>query len=135
MAAVLLDQPYDTFEVPTVPARPHHPAGSHRQPHPRSARRRVSAVHRRRRLLAVLIGLGIVLTVARAGSALERGSLAPSERSPHVRTIVVQPGDSLWSLAHELAPERDPREVVDALVEARGTSSIAPGETVSWLEN
>jgi hypothetical protein len=95
----------------------------------------VSAVHRRRRLFAVLIGLGIVLTVARAGSALDRGSLAPSERSPHVRTVVVQPGDSLWSIAHDLAPARDPREVVDALVEARGTSAIAPGETVSWLEN
>ena len=83
----------------------------------------------------MLIGLGLVLTVARAGAALEGGSLATPERLPHVRTIVVQPGDSLWSLAHELAPERDPRSVVDALVEARGTSTLAPGETVTWLEN
>src|SRR4051812_47967529 len=135
MTAVLLDQPTSPHSPSLSFTRPYHPAGPHRQSHPRSARRRVSAVHRRRRLLAVLIGLGLVLTVARAGAALDRGTLTPSERLPHVRTVVVQPGDSLWTIAHDLAPERDTREVVDALVEARGTSPIAPGETVTWLEN
>ena len=131
MAAVLLDQPYSTVPTPAAATRP----AANRQPRPRPARRLASAIHRRRRLLAVLIGLGLVLTVARAGAALEGGSLATPERLPHVRTIVVQPGDSLWSIAHELAPEHDPRSVVDAMVEARGTSTLAPGETVTWLEN
>jgi hypothetical protein len=39
----------------------------------------------------------------------------------------------LWSIAERLAPERDPREVVDALVQARGSSTIVPGETLTWL--
>jgi hypothetical protein len=117
-----------------LPARPHHhPAGAHRQPRPRRACRPARAVLRRRRFLAALVGLGLVLTVARAGVALDGPSPVAPERLPHVRTVVVQPGDSLWSIAHELAPERDPRAVVDALVEARGTTAIAPGETLTWL--
>ncbi len=103
-----------------------------RQPRPRVSSRTESAVFRRRRLIAAILGLGIVLTAARAGAALG-GTLASPARLPHVRTVVVQPGDTLWSLAHELAPERDPRGVVDALVEARGTADIAPGETLTWL--
>jgi hypothetical protein len=93
-----------------------------------------AAVFRRRRLLAVVLGLGLSLTVARAGSALE-GSFAAPGHVPHVRTVVVQPGDTLWSLAQKLAPGQDPRGVVDALVQARGTSSVQPGETLTWVPN
>ena len=125
MAAALLEP------FPIDPVRPHHPAGPHRQPRPRSARRAAPAVFRRRRLLAALAGLGLVLTVARAGAALEGSSLATPERLPHVRSVVVEPGDSLWSVARRLAPERDPRIVVDAMVDARGTTTVSPGETIA----
>ncbi len=131
MAAALLEP------FPIDPARPHHhPAGPRRQPrYPRPARRPARAVFRRRRLFAALAGLGLVLTVARAGAALEGSSLASPERLPHVRTVVVAPGDSLWSLAARLAPGNDPRSVVDAIVGARGTSTVSPGETISWRES
>jgi hypothetical protein len=131
MAAVL---EYDPFVA--MPARPRHPAGAYRQPRPRSARRPGPAVFRRRRVLAALAGLGLVLTVARAGAALEGSSLATPERLPHVRSVVVQPGDSVWSIAQQLAPERDPRVVVDAIVAARdGRSTVTPGETINWLDS
>ena len=130
MAAALLEP------FPIDPARPHHhPAGPRRQPHPRPARRPARAVFRRRRLFAALAGLGLVLTVARAGAALEGSSLASPQRLPHVRTVVVAPGDSLWSLATRLAPQRDPRSVVDAIAHARGTSTLSPGETITWRES
>ena len=130
MAAALLEP------FPIDPARPHHhPAGPRRQPHPRPARRPARAVFRRRRLFAALAGLGLVLTVARAGAALEGSSLASPRRLPHVRTVVVAPGDSLWSLATRLAPQRDPRSVVDAIAHARGTSTLSPGETITWRES
>src|SRR5437660_4783818 len=130
MAAALLEP------SPIDPARPHHPpAGPRRQPHPRPARRPARAVFRRRRLFAALAGLGLVLTVARAGAALEGSSLASPERLPHVRTVLVAPGDSLWSLATRLAPQRDPRSVVDAIAHARGTSTLSPGETITWRES
>jgi Tfp pilus assembly protein FimV len=31
---------------------------------------------------------------------------------------VVEPGDTLWSIARRVAPGRDPRPVVDGLIEA-----------------
>ncbi len=131
MAAALLEP------FPIDPARPyHHPVEPHRQPRPRRVdRRRGRAVFRRRRFLAALAGLGLVLTVARAGAALEGSSLASPERLPHVRTVVVEPGDSLWSLAGRLAPGRDPRPVVDAIVDARGTTTVNPGETITWRDS
>jgi hypothetical protein len=72
--------------------------------------------------------------VARAGVALEGPPLETPERLPHVRTVVVQPGDTLWSLAPRLAPERDPRAVVDAVADARGGATLVPGETITWLD-
>src|SRR5262249_13253308 len=129
MAAVLQ---LDTFPVSARP--PHHRAGAYRQPSLRPARRPGRAVLRRRRLIAALAGLGLVPTVARAGAAFEGSTLATPERLPHVRSVVVQPGDSLWSIARELAPGRDPRAVVDAFVKARGTAAVEPGETLTWLE-
>ena len=44
----------------------------------------------------------------------------------HIR--VARPGDTFWALAQELAPDRDPRPVVDALVVANGGSSIQVGQ-------
>src|SRR3954466_16069571 len=141
MAAALLEprepiaiEPIATDPIAIEPARPdHHPAGPSRQPRPRSARRPAPAVYRRRRLCAALGGPGLVLTVARAGVALEGRSLATPGRLPHVRTVVVEPGDSLWSIAGRIAPGSDPRAVVDAIAEARGgTTAVAPGETITW---
>jgi hypothetical protein len=43
---------------------------------------------------------------------------------------VVAAGDSLWSIAEELAPGEDPRPMVDALSEARDGAPLIPGETI-----
>jgi Tfp pilus assembly protein FimV len=40
------------------------------------------------------------------------------ERPARQVTYVVEPGDTLWSIARRVAPGHDPRPVVDALVEA-----------------
>jgi hypothetical protein len=90
-------------------------------------------VYRRRRFVAVTIGIGLVVVAGQASAALGGSSLAPVERRPQVATVVVEPGDTLWSIAERLAPGSDPREVVDALVEARGTAAVVPGETLTWL--
>jgi nucleoid-associated protein YgaU len=90
--------------------------------------------------------LGLVLTVARAGGALEGSSLATPERLPHVRTVVVEPGDSLWSIASEVTsppggPAADERVVgrywrrlVEAnraqLVDPDNADLLVPGQ---WL--
>lgn len=41
---------------------------------------------------------------------------------------VVQPGDSLWSIASQLAPGDDPRPLVDELARRNGGTIIAAGQ-------
>ena len=107
MAAVLQLEPRlrvrtrfpDRSRFPGRPGRRLRLIESDRQHRPRPARSHQRAVYRRRRVLAALVGLGLVLTVARAGAALGGSSLATPERLPHVQHVVVEPGDTLWSIA------------------------------------
>ena len=93
---------------------------------------RVSAVTFRRRRVGVLLGVVAVLFMAgQAGAALGGASAAPG-RAPAVHRYVVRAGDSLWSAANRLAPDQDPRAVVDALVSARGNGPLMPGEVLRW---
>ncbi|GIU90011.1 MAG: hypothetical protein KatS3mg010_1110 [Acidimicrobiia bacterium] len=134
MAAVVSLSTFDGMHPRPHAGRPGRPAGV-RRPSPVRARRshRAAAVYRRRRLVAAALGLGVVLAAGHAGAALGGDSLAPVERRPQVVTVVVEPGDTLWSIARRVAPDRDPREVVDALVAARGTAAVVPGEAITWL--
>jgi LysM repeat protein len=46
---------------------------------------------------------------------------------------VVQPGETLWSIAQGHAPARDPREVIYAIVELNGLDDepLVPGQTLA----
>jgi hypothetical protein len=103
-----------------------------RQPSPRAARSHGAAVYWRRRLFAAALGLGVLLTAAHAGAALGGTTTTAPERSPHVQQVVVHEGDTLWTIAERLAPNSDPRGVVDSLVSARGSSAVQPGEIIRW---
>jgi LysM domain len=135
MAAVLQLEPRFPddfgFASPGEPVRRLRLIEPNRQPRPRPARRHQRAVYRRRRVLAALVGLGLVLTIARAGTALGGSALATPERLPHVQTVVVQPGDTLWSIAQRAVPGHDVRPVVDAMARALGTTTVVAGELVS----
>jgi len=125
------------FEPTVLPraARQGRPAGTPRQDLHRTSSRsnRTAAVYRRRRFAAAAIVVGAVLAVGHAGVALGGTSLAAPDARPRVVSHVVEPGDTLWSVAEELAPGTDPRPVVDALIDARGDAPLVPGETVTWL--
>lgn len=86
-----------------------------------------SAVYRRRRLavVAVVVGLalGLVLFVRHADA-----TPTPEGRLAESTTIVVQPGDSLWSLAATLAPDGDLRALVSELETIAGGSVLQPGQ-------
>jgi len=134
MAAVLQLEPrFIDPESDPVPVRRLRLIETDRQYHPRSARSsHQRAVYRRRRVLATLIGLGLVLVIARAGVMFGGSALATPERLPHVSQVVVQPGDTLWSLAARVAaPGQDVRPIVDAMERTLGTSTVFAGETVS----
>ncbi len=67
----------------------------------------------RARVLAIVLVVAAFLLVA---PGLARGD--GPERPAQQVTYVVEPGDTLWSIARRVAPGHDPRPLVDALVEA-----------------
>jgi hypothetical protein len=104
---------------------------------PRAAVRRsprtTPATYRRRRIVAVLVALAVVVAVGRVGVTLGGSPLVTPERPPASQPAgahVVQPGDSLWSIAQALAPGEDPRPLVDELSRERGNAPLRPGEVI-----
>jgi Tfp pilus assembly protein FimV len=51
----------------------------------------------------------------------------PGLSQPVGQTYVVRPGDTLWSIAAAIAPDSDPRPVVDALRDANGGPNLQVG--------
>lgn len=82
---------------------------------------------------ARLHGLGrwLVLTLATVAASVVLAKAVAGGTAP-VEHIVVQPGDSLWSIAAAHYPGDDPRERVDAIERLNGLSgpTIETGETL-----
>ena len=89
-----------------------------------------AAVFWRRRVAALVLGVGLGAVGSEAASAVVSGvSRVSAPASIH---YVVRPGDTLWSIARTVAPHEDPRAVVDLLQEAHGSSMIRPGDVIEW---
>ncbi|HMF03858.1 MAG TPA: LysM domain-containing protein [Acidimicrobiia bacterium] len=126
MAAVMTSprfemEPAVTRTVRRVPPRPV----------ARRGHRASSATYWRRRVAALAVGVAALVMVGKAGVALGGSPLAVPERRPATTPYVVQPGDSLWSIAARLEPGRDPRPLVDALAGSRGGAPLVPGEVIT----
>ena len=105
-----------------------------------------ATIFRRRRLLALVVSTlvvaGLVASVdyltslsgpdgtpapldarpADSGAAIEARGLAAAG------AYVVQPGDTFWSIAAEVAPGEDPRPIVDRLRAANGGDALQAGD-------
>ncbi len=95
------------------------------------ARPRVSPAVYRRRRVAVLGALLVVLAFASLALQLLAARPAPggADARPVARvSVVVAPGDTVWSIASSLDPEADPRPIVDAIVAANGGPSLVAGQ-------
>lgn len=98
-------------------------------------RTRLRATARGRRVLAALTALLAAATLCAAilagGAALASDDVAAPAGS--FVTVTVQPGDSLWSIAADVAPAADPRDVVDEIVRlnALDGGSIVPGQQLA----
>ncbi|MFE6997748.1 LysM peptidoglycan-binding domain-containing protein [Microbacterium sp. NPDC057659] len=77
---------------------------------------RLRMTRRGRRVLSALVATPVAIGIAYAGIA-GGSALASGERTAPVdfETVMVMPGDTLWSIAGEVAPGADPRDVVDEI--------------------
>jgi nucleoid-associated protein YgaU len=100
-----------------------------------------TTVYLRRRLLAGVVALAIVLAVmVGAGNVLANRGGAPASTSA-VRpasvtavaggTYLVQPGDTLWSIAAAVHGGAAPVEYVDTLVALNGGAALQVGQVIS----
>ncbi|GAB3600768.1 LysM peptidoglycan-binding domain-containing protein [Microbacterium tumbae] len=62
-------------------------------------------------LAALPLAVGLAFAALSGGSAYAGGE----EVTASFETVTVMPGDTLWSIAEEIAPGADPREVVHAI--------------------
>ncbi|HWS50423.1 MAG TPA: LysM peptidoglycan-binding domain-containing protein [Microbacterium sp.] len=83
---------------------------------PAGSSTRLRLTVRGRRVLAALVSLplaaGITFAAISGGSAIAAGGDAPGSETASFETVTVMPGDTLWSIAVDVAPEADPREVI-----------------------
>jgi Tfp pilus assembly protein FimV len=85
---------------------------------------------RRRRLVVLLAAVALAFAVAGAAQVVSGVAVEESPRPESISggEYVVQPGDTLWSIAARLAPDDDPRAVVDALRAANGGADLQVGD-------
>jgi LysM repeat protein len=86
------------------------------------------AVYRRRRIGAAV---ALVALVAVAYLAVTSAAAAPAGSPAAASAYVVQPGDTLWSIARRLQPSGDVRSLVDALAARTGSASLQAGQRLS----
>lgn len=85
----------------------------------------------RRRWLGALIASAVVVGL---WSGPVANALGTAERAPATGTsYVVRQGDTLWAIASRVAPQRDPRSVVDAIagVNDLHAGALVPGQVLS----
>lgn len=94
-----------------------------------SGQARVRLTRRARVLLLLLLAASVVVLAPWRAIASSPQGQAPQGWS----TVMVQPGDTLWTLAESVDAEADPRIVVAEIKTANGlqTSQLRPGQMLS----
>ena len=76
------------------------------------------------------VATAVVLAALSTAAVLARPATPPAVRSPSHSTVVVRPGDSLWTVAVRADPNRDPRLTVERIIAANHLSQavVRPGQ-------
>ena len=107
-------------------------APSGRRPASRSMARRSVRLTRRGRLLLIVLSLALGLALGALLDSWASGAGQGSLRLAGDNSVVVRPGDSLWSIATAVAGTDDVRTVVDEIQQLnhlRGTQ-VQPGQVL-----
>jgi hypothetical protein len=106
------------------------------RPVPPAPLRSVPTVVPPRRLAAV--GRGVSWAVVALVAVVAVAYLALTGPAPAVEGIpvqdathVVEPGETMWSVANEVAPAGEAAAYVERLVEVNGSASVAPGQVLT----
>jgi nucleoid-associated protein YgaU len=107
-------------------------------PAPRTHRSRpapTAATFRRRRLVAAALAVLVLVSVVNLALQLTAGEPAAVDAARPVAElrVVVEPGDTVWSIARSLAGDGDIRPVVDAIVEANGGAGLVAGDRLELV--
>ena len=103
----------------TTPADLHHSSDTHLR------------LTRRGRLLVLVTLVAVLFGAFSLGRAATQAAPVGGEpTTPAVTLAIVQPGESLWSLARRIAPDNDPRDVVAQIRRLNDLSSseLQPGQ-------
>ena len=81
------------------------------------------------------MAVAIVLSAPVAGALGRHGAASSTEVQPARRwedVVVVQPGDTVWSIAEAAAGGADPRALVDAIATRNGidAGAVVPGQSL-----
>ncbi|MDR0342006.1 MAG: LysM peptidoglycan-binding domain-containing protein, partial [Nocardiopsaceae bacterium] len=115
--------------------------GSLERPAPRARKPLGSRLTRRGRVLLTALVAASTLAVAvllwlsaAAGAQAASSGASPGSVYRNLTRVVVQPGQSLWTIALRAAPGADPRVVVQRIIDLNGLGgqSIQPGERL-WV--
>ena len=138
MAALLIPAP---AHQPVPPRRPHLALVPPARPAAGRPGVPSAAVYRRRRVGAVLLLATLVVLADHGVNALVDAVRADTPPAAAVATppappvapvatqvVVVQPGDTVWSIARSLRPTGEIRPLVDELARRAGGSSLRAGQ-------
>jgi nucleoid-associated protein YgaU len=83
---------------------------------------------RGRAVLLVLVAIPVIAIALAFG--LSAGGATATGSSVPLSTVTVQPGQTLWQLATKVAPQSDPRDVINDIMSVNrlATATIQPGE-------
>ena len=85
---------------------------------------------RRGRLVVVGFALALVASLSVFGRGVGTAEAADPAAA---RVVVVQPGETLWSIARDLDPSADPRSVIEALKSVNHLKGqvVLPGQALT----
>jgi hypothetical protein len=75
--------------------------------------------------------VSVAPTAVVASSAVDGSDPAGAPTADLTAVHVVQPGDTLWSIAATVAPGSDPRPIVDELARRSGGAGLQPGQRIA----
>lgn len=86
----------------------------------------------RRGMVVAALGVALAGGLLLLTAYLSAGSPAPRPATAPGTVVTVQPGDTLWSIAGQVAPGSDPRRVVEQLRQSNHLNSVSltPGQTL-----